>query len=166
MDAGTQASKGKARILRRFLVLIVLMFWQGGFVFYAAVVVPVAMSILHPPSSQSFVTQVVSRWLNLAGAAALAVLALDIWLTLDPSKRRRTARWTLWGLSAAGLGLLFVLHPRLSALMKSSEQIILDRGALNPIHRLYLCISTGQWLCVTIFLNLMLRSWQEEDREK
>ena len=33
------------RILRRYLVVIALMFWQGGFTFYAAVVVPVGTAV-------------------------------------------------------------------------------------------------------------------------
>ena len=44
-------------ILRRFLVLIALFFWQGGFTFYAAVVVPVGQQVLHSHLRQGFVTQ-------------------------------------------------------------------------------------------------------------
>ncbi len=34
------------RLLRRSLVVIALMFWQGGFTFYAAVVVPIGQDVL------------------------------------------------------------------------------------------------------------------------
>ena len=163
MNADAAARPGTACLLRRFLVFAVLMFWQGGFVFYAGVVVPVAMSVLRPPSAQSFVTMAVTRYLNFAGIAALALLALDVFLTRDLSARR-SIRWTLWGIMAAALAVLFWLHPRLAALMDPAEQIILDKEALYPIHRYYLLVSTGQWLCATIFIFLMLRSWQEEDR--
>ena len=36
-------------ILRRFLVLAALMFWQGGFMFYGAVVVPITRVRLAEP---------------------------------------------------------------------------------------------------------------------
>jgi hypothetical protein len=150
-------------IFRRFAVLAVLAFWQGGFVFYAAVVVPVAMSVLHPPSLQAFVTMTVTRYLNFAGVVALAVLALDIVLARDERSRRRFLRWASWLLMTAALIVLFWIHPRLMAYMDSHSQVILDREALYPLHRIYLLVSAAQWLCAMLFIVLMLRGWQEED---
>ena len=34
--------------LRRYLCVCALMFWQGGFTFYAAVVIPIAGAVLAP----------------------------------------------------------------------------------------------------------------------
>src|SRR5438067_5280668 len=104
-------------MMRRFLALVALMVWQGGFVFYSAVVVPVAMSVLDPPALQSFVTLEVTRCLNLAGAVALSVLALEVGLTTDSSRRRRAARWLCWALMLAALVVLFLLHPHLVRFM-------------------------------------------------
>lgn len=153
-------------ILRRFAVLAVLTFWQGGFVFYAAVVVPVAMSVLRPPSQQSFVTMTVTRYLNFAGVVALAVLALDIALAHDQCSRRRFLRSFLWILMAAALIALFWIHPRIMAYMDTGTQVILDHDAMYPLHRLYLLASAAQWLCAMVFSVLMLRVWQEEDCKK
>ncbi len=153
-------------LLRRFAVLCVLIFWQGGFVFYAAVVVPVAMSVLQPPTQQSFVTMNVTRYLNLAGLVALAVLALDVLLAREAGSRQRLARWLLWGLMTAALAALFWIHPRIMAYMDPALQAILDRQALYPLHRVYLVVSAAQWLCATLFIVLTLRVWQEEDWEK
>ena len=58
-------------ILRRFLVLIALFFWQGGFTFYAAVVVPVGQQVLHSHLRQGFVTQQVTNYLNLLPGAKI-----------------------------------------------------------------------------------------------
>ena len=61
-------------LLRRFLVVIAFLFWQGGFLFYASVVVPVAQKELatsQEPDShrrQGFVTRRVTNFLNLSGA--------------------------------------------------------------------------------------------------
>src|SRR2546423_36846 len=125
-------------VLRRFAVLFALMFWQGGFVFYAVVVVPVAMSVLRPATQQAFVTMNVTRYLNFAGIVALAVLALDILLAREDRARRRFMRSTLWLLMTAALMVLFWIHPRIMAYMDHSSQVILDREALYPLHRIYL----------------------------
>jgi hypothetical protein len=149
--------------LRRFAVLAVLMFWQGGFAFYAAVVVPVAMSTLRPPSQQSFVTLSVTRYLNFAGIVALAILALDIVLAREKRSRRRILRLTLWLLMTAALGALFWIHPQLVFYMDRETQLILDRETLYPLHRIYLLVSAVQWLCAMGFTVVMLRVWQDED---
>ena len=73
--------------LRRFLVLIAFAFWQGGFTFYAAVVVHVG---LHVDSAfQAIVTTSVTNYLNISGAVALVVLAWDL-LPVDPANWRRS----------------------------------------------------------------------------
>src|SRR2546428_9021513 len=72
--------------LRRFLVLAALMFWQGGFTFYAAVVVPVGQQVLGSDLEQGFITRQVTQWLNVAGAVALVPLAWDV---LAAERRRR-----------------------------------------------------------------------------
>jgi hypothetical protein len=153
-------------MLCRCLTVFALMFWQGGFVFYAAVVVPVAMSILEPPALQSFVTLAVTRYLNLAGASTLAILALEVWLTPDVSTRRRISRWLCWLLMTAALVALFLVHPQLVRFMDQESKVILDRQALWPLHRLYLLVSAAQWLCAVIFVVLTLRAWKEEDRRQ
>ena len=53
------------RFLRRFLVLAALMFWQGGFTFYAAVVIKVGQDVLGSHRRQGFVTRRVAQYLNL-----------------------------------------------------------------------------------------------------
>ena len=47
---------------RRLLLLIGLMFWQGGFLFYAAVVVPVGTRVLGSETEQGFITQSVTNY--------------------------------------------------------------------------------------------------------
>jgi hypothetical protein len=64
-------------VLRRVLVLGALLFWQGGFTFYGAVVVHVGQDVLGSHRMQGFVTRRVTNYLNLAGAVALPLLAWD-----------------------------------------------------------------------------------------
>lgn len=54
---------------RTFLLFQAWLAWQGGFFFYAAVVVPIGSDVLGSPITQGFVTQEVTRWLNILGVA-------------------------------------------------------------------------------------------------
>src|SRR6059058_825237 len=88
-------------LLRRFLVIVALMFWQGGFLFYASVVVPVGTEVFgrHYPAphgenvsakrQQGRITRTVAFWINLSGAAALLPLAWDLFAGGETRRRRR-----------------------------------------------------------------------------
>lgn len=117
------------RTLRRFVVLLTLMFWQGGFTFYAAVVVPVGTEVLGSATDQGWITRQVTAYLNLAGAVGVATLGWDIAVAGDPDRRRRRLRLLAWFGLAVTLVVLAWLHPRLDALLDQGNQRILDRRA-------------------------------------
>ena len=73
-------------LFRRFLVLVALMFWLGGFTFYASVVVPVGQRELGSHLEQGFITRQVTNYLNLSGAVALVVLAWDVAASRESSR--------------------------------------------------------------------------------
>jgi Na+-driven multidrug efflux pump len=150
--------------LRRYLALAALFFWQGGFTFYAAVVVPVGQVVLKSHLHQGFVTRRVTFFLNLSGAAASTVLAWDLFGTGDLSRCRRWTRIGLWGVMVGILGVLFVLHARLDSLLDPEAIDITDRRVFRHAHRLYLWISTAQWAAALAYLALTLRAWRAEDR--
>jgi hypothetical protein len=150
-------------LAQRFLVLIALMFWQGGFTFYASVVVPVGQEVLGSHLAQGFITQQVTKYLNLSGAVALLALALDLAAARETAWVRRL-RWMLWLGMVAALVVLVGLHPRLDQLLVPSTQTILDYEAFIPMHRLYLWVSTVQWGCALGYAWLTLRAWREADR--
>jgi hypothetical protein len=79
--------------VRRFLVLIALMFWQGGFLFYAAVVVPIGQSVLGSHLEQGMITRQVTTYLNLAGCISLFIFGWDTRAARDSSRPRRLGRW-------------------------------------------------------------------------
>jgi hypothetical protein len=149
-------------LLRRYLVLAALFFWQGGFTFYASVVVPIGQQVFGP-LRQGFVTRQVTVYLNLAGAAALTLLLWDLIAARDASAWRRRGRWLLWLGMALTLASLFWLHGRLDELLVPKGRIILDADAFHPRHRLYLWISTLQWGCALVYLFLTLLIWRRED---
>jgi hypothetical protein len=138
-----------------------LLFWQGGFTFYAAVVVPVGRATIGS-IPQSTVTRQVTNYLNLSGVVALVPLAWDIWATRDQS--RRTWRWTMWlGLAATMLA-LFWLHTRLDALLDPNTGAVRDGETFDWQHRLYLWTCTVQWALAGTYGVLSLAAWRVEDR--
>jgi hypothetical protein len=152
-------------ILRRFLVLAVLFFWQGGFTFYASVVVPVGQHVFGH-LRQGFVTQQVTVYLNLTGAVALVFLLWDIFAARDAATWRRRSRLLLWAGMLLALLLLFWLHIRLDELLAAKGRIIRDPEVFYPRHRVYLWISTVQWACGLLYLLLTLGAWRREDRQE
>src|SRR5258708_4080527 len=113
------AFRNRAMVLfRRFLVIAALMFWQGGFFFYASVVVPVGTDVFdhyyRSPSGdgpsgkrqQGRITRTVARWINVSGAIALLPIGWDVFAGADPNRRRRRWRGFLCLLIALLLGVL------------------------------------------------------------
>jgi hypothetical protein len=148
-------------LLRRFGVLAAFMFWQGGFTFYASVVVPVGQEVLGSHFEQGLITRQVTDWLNLAGAAALLVLAWDLSVS---RAELRSWRWATWALVLILLGVLFWLHQHLDNLMDLDAHALRNPRLFRTGHRWYLWLSTIQWgLCVVLAL-LTLTAWRREDR--
>jgi hypothetical protein len=156
--------KGGWVLPRRFLVLIALMFWQGGFTFYAAVVVPIGTEYLGSSREQGFITRQVSDSLNLWGAVALGILAVDVAVTEGESRRVRAGR----ALTCLGMLLLLAalawLRPQMDQYLDLDVHELLDRRAFRTLHRTYLWLSTFQWALGLVFIGLTLRAWRQEDR--
>jgi hypothetical protein len=147
-------------LLRRFLAVAALMFWQGGFTFYAAVVVPIGQATVGP-AEQGSITRQVTHYLNLSGIVALLALAWDVTAGRDASTVRRRGRWVALAVMATALGVLVWLHGHLDRLLDTDS---LDRAAFRMGHRAYLWVSTLQWAAGIVFAVLSLRAWQAEDR--
>ena len=138
-----------------------LMVWQGGFMFYGAVVVPVGAEVLGSHREQGFVTQAVTNYLNVAGAVALAVWCWDI-ITGRAAGRRRL-RWVGWAVLVVLLCVLVWLHPRLDALLNADGFRILDRPGYRRLHQWYLTISTVQWAVAILLAGLTIWTWKDSD---
>lgn len=138
--------------LRRFLVVQLLLVWQGGFVFYAAVVVPTGTHLIGA-AGQGAITARVTDALNAVGAVALTVLALEL-----RAARGSGRRWACWGVAVLCHAVLLALHVRLDALMADPA-----RPGFYAAHRLYLLVSTAQWLACLLLTWLTLRAWRAAD---
>ena len=142
--------------LRRFLVLQALMLWQGGFLFYAAFVVPIGADELGE-FSQGRVTRHVTDGLNVIGRFALAIFA---WDQLQCPNWRRT-RWALWAIFAIGLAMLAFLHPRIESYVDfSANGGIEDYPAFYFWHRIYLYVAAVQWAAGLAYVAVTLRAWR------
>lgn len=143
-------------LLRRFLVVQALLLWQGGFVFYATVVVSVGSAELGA-FEQGRVTREVTAWMNLIGAAAVAVLAWDQWAG-GPGWGRRV-RWGLWAVLAGGLVALGVLHGRVEGYIDFASGRVADRSRFYFWHAVYMDVATAQWAAGLAYVAVTLRGW-------
>jgi hypothetical protein len=142
----------------RILFLLLYALWQGGFMFYGAVVVPVGAHVLGSETEQGFVTQEVTQWLNACGAVALAG-----WLgiLLAEQRRARVSRSSviLWCGLLVSLLVLVIVHERMDKLLDAETHSVLEPEPFYAHHRVYLIVSTLQWLGAIGLLCLTIRQW-------
>jgi hypothetical protein len=150
--------------LRRFIVLQVLLLWQGGFLFYTAVVVPTGAIVLGSSAAQGAITARVTDAINAIGVVALFVFAAEIGLTRDPIARRTRGRWWCWWLMFLSLALLLYCHRLLDALMDPDRTRVVIHPPFYFVHRVYLWTSTAQWLVGLVLAWLTLLAWRAEDK--
>jgi hypothetical protein len=138
----------------RFLWLVGFSFWMGGFVFYASFVVPILRREL---GESAIITRHVAPIFNWVG-----VLVLTFWLIELLLDRRRSSIWwmalALLFLNAVTLGVLFWAY----AWVDSGSQDP-DDPAFWFSHRVYLWLSTFQFLLSVASLAITLRRWREAD---
>ena len=151
-------------LLLRYVVVIGLAFWMGGFTFYAGVVIHVGHRVFGTMRETGFLTQQVTLWLNRSGAIVLGILLLNLFLT----RRQNAPRW--WFTAAATLAVmigiqiaLLQLHPRLDAFLDASTQTIRERPNFHRQHLLYMNLSTTQWIAALIHLWSILILWRKSD---
>jgi hypothetical protein len=150
-------------VLRRWLVLVAFAFWQGGFMFYGAVVVPVGSDILGSHREQARITRPVTNYLNVAGAVALAVWCWD-----GQASRRKIARggrlfWPWWALLVLLLGVQVGLHWRMDDFLDTGTVHDMDRQIFRFLHRCYLLVSSVQWAGAMGLLAWTVCAWARCD---
>ena len=144
--------------LRQFLVIQAFMFWQGGFVFYAAIVVPKGTDI-HGEFGQGLVTQPVTDWLNVIGLIWHLLFAWDLWF----NEGRKSWRGLLWLCSFVLLGILTILHWKLDRMIEM-DGVHDSLAMFYQWHAAYLFTSALQWIFSLVQVWLTLRVWQEQSR--
>jgi len=150
-------------LVRRYLAMAALFFWQGGFVFYASVVVPTGQSVLDSHFRQGLITQQVTIWLNISGAIALVAMVWECLAARDRSRWRYWGRIALWLVMLLSLGGLFKVHALLDYMLEQTSYSP-DPVEFRLLHRLYLWVQTVQWGAAVVYLALALAAWRNEDR--
>jgi len=145
-------------LLRRLILFVALMFWQGGFMFYGSVVITVGAQVLGSELEQGFVTQSVTNYFNVAGAVCLTIWGIVLW-----HERPTWLGWTLWLGIVLSLAVLAILHSRLDQRLEFDSHAVMGQGFYS-LHRVYLTISTAQWLAALTLLALTLHQWRNADR--
>lgn len=153
-------------LVRRWLLLWALMFWQGGFTFYGGVVVPVGADVLGSDRDQGFITRRVTNYLNMAGAVALTFWGWDLSAIRGASTGGRRLRWTIWAGLVLTLALLVWLHPKLDELLVPDDAEILDRRRFRALHERYLIVITVQWVGCLLLTALTLLGWRHDDAQE
>jgi hypothetical protein len=151
-------------VIRRLLLLWLLMFWLGGFTFYAGVVVPIGTDVLGSASEQGVITRQVTNWLNLAGAVALGAWSWDLAANPAPSRTGQRLRWLLWLVLVALHAVLACLHPWMAALLDAEQQGGFDPDVFRALHRSYLWVSTVQWGGAVALSAVTVWTWRITDR--
>jgi hypothetical protein len=147
--------------LRRFLALCALFFWQGGFLFYSAVVIPIGLDVLRDEKfRQTWITERTTFVVQVTGVVALALLLWE-W----PGRRfRRRLRAGTWGVLALTLAGLFAIHAWMHQLHPPGAVEVTDRPAFGVAHYAYIGVGCAQMLAGLLYLLLSLLAWREEDR--
>jgi hypothetical protein len=144
------------RLARQFLLIISLMFWQGGFMFYGGVVVPVGSRVLDSDLQQGFITQSVTHYLNLAGLVCLAIWAEHFW------NDRQWVSKIEWGLLAMEFVFLMALvgvHVAMDQVLDARTTNVINPARFGVGHKLYIGISSLQWMFGLFLLLLSLQRW-------
>jgi hypothetical protein len=147
-------------LVRRFLVVAALMYWTGGFTFYAAVVVPIGTEVLGSGAEQGRITRQVAPVINHVGVVAVVLFAWDVAAT----RRLRLVRGLAWAGMAACLVTLVILYPYLDRMFHGEEAYLDSRAAFRPWHRTYLWVISVQWGFAVAFALVSLVAWRAQDR--
>ena len=150
--------------VRRYAVLQAFLIWQGGFLFYAAVVVPAGTEALGSAITQGSITARVTDTMNALAVVALTLMAIDMGLTQDTNTHRAALRWWCWSIAFVSQALLFYFHLLLDAFMDPARTRVVIWPPFRPVHRLYLWTISVQWFACLVLLWLNVRAWRAEDQ--
>lgn len=135
------------------------MLWQGGFLFYALIVVPIGGDVLGSETPQGFITRRVSVWLNGFGVASLIAVFVDTFRTDSIAPVRRFA----WFLAVILQITLYFLYDMMDRHLDPAQEMVIDRKAFYRLHAAYLIVSGLLWFVMVCNAILMLIAWRDVD---
>ena len=149
-------------LIVRFLTIVVIAVWFGGFTFYSTAVIATAQEVLHSHMRAGMITQQVTNWLNLISIPALAVCLTSVVCLRRHLERKWFRILTLAFVLMCVLQVaLFAFHPVLDRQIVDRD--IANEGSFYRLHRIYLIFSTAQWLATLVYLWAALELWRSGD---
>jgi hypothetical protein len=151
---------------RRYCYILLIAGWMGGFTFYALIVIPTAERVLDSMRDTGFITQQVTRWLNLIGACVLLILPwlLAGWREQPPRLRiGLVGTWVIMVLAQLGL---FATHPLIDRFLEAQGHKLHHYEQFVQMHTLYLTFATVQWSAALLQISLMLMIWRLQDKQR
>ncbi len=148
------------KTIYRTLLLACFSMWFGGFGFYVSIVVPIGTDILGSARNQGMITQQVTDWLNLFAGIAVVAMLLESYVSWKSCAG--FSKWWLLSFSVLVgvlLGGLVWLHPVLDAMIDPNDMEISDEAKFYQLHRLYLWLSTIQWIAAWAWLIVLSFRW-------
>lgn len=132
------------------LKIISLSIWWGVFTFYSGVVVPVGMTVLGSHTKMGFVTQEVSKYLNIVSLILFIFYAYSLRNNKfsEDVLIEQIVSFSLIGFQF----LLFVIHYFLTDFLDFEHYTVLNPEKFSIFHRVYLIIETLIWLVVSWIL--------------
>ena len=133
-----------------YLKIITLLIWWGAFTFYSGIVVPVGMNVLGSHTQMGFVTQEVTKYLNIISLLLFIIYAFSL---RNNEFSENVLLEQIISFSLIGFQLLlFVIHYFLSDLLDFEHHILLNPEKFYVFHRVYLIIETLIWLVVSFLI--------------
>lgn len=148
-------------ILHRILLIASFATWFGGFGFYVSIVVPIGTDVLGSPFAQGMITRLVTPWINIFGGIAFAFMLVEVIVSW-----RRASYWYrfsqlgLWLIMVSALIALAILHPALDGMIDLNAESVSDSSKFYDLHRVYLWVSTVQWIAAWLWLILLMFNWR------
>jgi hypothetical protein len=152
-------------LLLRYLTIIGLCFWMGGFTFYASTVIHVGHRVFNSNREVGFLTKEVTVWLNRSAVVTLFILLANhlVCSRTDTKWLNRVRLGTLILMAAIQVA-LFLLHPMLDQGLNVTNRTIIKGSGFHSLHLWYMNLSTTQWTAALIHLATVLLSWRRRDR--
>ena len=150
--------------IHRILLIATFAIWFGGFGFYVSIVVPIGNEVLGSDFAQGMITRRVTHWLNLFSGIAFATMLLESRLSWRTTKTGM--RYTLLGLCLIMIGCLIaliLLHPMLDQMIDDEAGSVTDSGEFYHLHRIYLWVSTVQWIAAWFWLISVVFNWRRQN---
>lgn len=137
---------------------VLLSIWWGGLTFYAVIVVPAGTSVLGS-TTQGFVTQRVTFWLNALCLATLVATA-----PFPRKSLRKRSHQAAWLVLATSLPAVAWTHHSLSAMLNPDDLTITATDHIfYRRHQIYLWLTAIQWLAGMFLLLARTRADRSAD---